>query len=107
MAGKDRKKHQEQLLVSLGAKPAKRQKLSLPIHIGMQKKAKERVDKKIQHAKEMGTFTKSMATQFAMQETTLSKRKQKKQTKNISIAPKVKAGVLKVSKKLISKLSSK
>ena len=101
---KDRKKHQEELLVSLGAKPAKRQKLSLPIHIGMQKKAKERVSKKIENAKNIGTYTKSMVNQFTLQESALAIKPKKKQ-KNINITPKVKSGVLKVSKKLISKLS--
>jgi hypothetical protein len=65
MTGKERRKHNMNKLESLGVKKSKPEQRPIAIRLGMEKKQKERDEKKLQHAKNIGMYDKSMKHLYA------------------------------------------
>ncbi|TPX72117.1 hypothetical protein SpCBS45565_g00719 [Spizellomyces sp. 'palustris'] len=63
LAGTDRRKYMQEKLVELGAKPAK-PKAPRAIRMGMELKEKERAAKRLEEAKNMGTYHSSLKAQI-------------------------------------------
>ena len=65
MSGKERRKFNMNKLESLGVKKSKAEQRPIAIRLGMEKKQKERDEKKLQHAKNIGMYDKSMKHLYA------------------------------------------
>ncbi|KAJ3082634.1 hypothetical protein HK102_001543, partial [Quaeritorhiza haematococci] len=101
LTGKERRKYYQQKLIELGGKPAKRPKTSLPIYMGMQKKAKERAEKKLQEAKDSGMYDKSLKHLFQPSDIIKSQQQpDKKRNRGLKTSiGKFKDGVLHISQR--------
>lgn len=110
LTGRDRLKSISAQLDALGAKPMKRPKTSLAIFEGMKKCAKKRVEGKIEEAKNLGVYTKSLEKEFFSSEQSLKSigktvKKKKMQKGFDAISCKVKDGTVSVSKQTIDRIS--
>ncbi|KAI8580733.1 hypothetical protein K450DRAFT_235699 [Umbelopsis ramanniana AG] len=65
MSGKERRKFNMNKLESLGVKKSKPEQRPIAMRLGMEKKQKERDEKKLQHAKNIGMYDKSMKHLYA------------------------------------------
>ncbi|KAJ2994556.1 hypothetical protein HDV02_001485 [Globomyces sp. JEL0801] len=108
LTGKDRLNHMKKKIVELGGKPLKPEKISLPIFIGMKKAAQDRVDKKVQNAKNNGIYTNQYKLELLQNEKALRPKSRKKKIDNgiIGSVGKIKNGMMKVSKKIIDAVES-
>ncbi|KAG0167992.1 hypothetical protein DFQ28_000314 [Apophysomyces sp. BC1034] len=59
MSSRDRRKHMMTKLETLGAKPSPVSKVPLAMHLGLEAKKKERQQKRLQKAKDLGLYDKS------------------------------------------------
>ncbi|KAJ3193662.1 hypothetical protein HK101_004402 [Irineochytrium annulatum] len=64
LEGKDRRKYTERRLVELGAKAPKRERMPPPMKVGLLKSLKEKSEKRLQTAKDMGLYHSSLRTQI-------------------------------------------
>ncbi|KAI7860106.1 hypothetical protein BDC45DRAFT_530548 [Circinella umbellata] len=65
MSGKERRKHMMDKLETLGVKKAANLSMPLAIHKGMQEKKREREQKRLQEAKNLGLYDKSLKHLYA------------------------------------------
>ena len=116
LVGKERRTYLQQRMVELGAKDAfKPAKVSLPMHIGMKKKALERVDKQIQKAKDFGTYKQSMKKDLSKKEVALTRGaaaassggKRQLDKGIVGSVGRIRHGVMKVSKKVIESVENR
>jgi hypothetical protein len=109
LTGKDRHEYIKSKLKELGGSE-KPLKVSLPIHLGMKKKATGRVEKKVQELKNIGIYTKSLHREVNASEKSLNKGKQrkpndKKEKGLVGSAGYISAGIMKVPKQLIDQVN--
>ncbi len=104
LTGREKLRYMKEQMESLRGKQ-KAVKTSLPIHLGMKKKAQERVVKKVEHAKNVGIYTDKLEQEFLHGEkalkNSLNKKKQKIDSGLVGSVGKYKKGVMVVSKKVI------
>jgi hypothetical protein len=111
LTGRDRLRYMKAQIEELSGRQQK-VKTSLPIHLGLKKKAHERVEKKIQNAKNIGVYTATLEKEFIKGEKTLkSTLHQKKEKLDAGIVGSVgrfssKKGVMTVSKSVISQVEN-
>lgn len=67
MTGKERRKHMMSKLDELGVRGGPKEKRALPMALGMQNKAKERDAKRLQDAKDLGIYDKSIKHLYVKQ----------------------------------------
>lgn len=65
MTGKERRKYNMNKLETLGVKKSKPQKMPIQMRLGMDKKQKERDQKTLQEAKDIGIYDKSLKHLYA------------------------------------------
>lgn len=65
MTGKERRKHNMNKLETLGVKKSKAIQMPIQMRLGMDKKQKERDQKKLQEAKDIGIYDKSLKHLYA------------------------------------------
>ncbi|KAI9313905.1 hypothetical protein BX666DRAFT_1974626 [Dichotomocladium elegans] len=65
MSGKERRKHMMDKLETLGAKKQGNAKMPLAMHMGMKAKEREREAKRLQEAKDLGLYDKSLKHLYA------------------------------------------
>ncbi|KAI8388525.1 uncharacterized protein BYT42DRAFT_631526 [Radiomyces spectabilis] len=101
MSGKERRKHMMNKLETLGAKPAANIRIPLAIHLGMEAKKKERLQQKMQEAKDTGLYDKSLKHLYV-------KTKAKKRDRNPGITNgigRMKGATLQLSKEEITRVA--
>ncbi|KAJ3415157.1 hypothetical protein HDV05_005437 [Chytridiales sp. JEL 0842] len=64
LTGKDRRAHLSSRLIELGAKPSKAPKAPFPMRLGMIKAEKDRSQKRLKEAKDMGLYHSSLRNQI-------------------------------------------
>ncbi|KAJ3118662.1 ER degradation-enhancing alpha-mannosidase-like protein 2 [Phlyctochytrium bullatum] len=104
MFGKDRRDFFNRKLVELGADDHRKHKAPPPIRVGILKAEKERAQKRLQTAKDMGIYHKSLRTQIMNGSELPIKKKEKKKKKVQELKGSVgrySDGVLKVPKSVI------
>ena len=86
------------------------------MHLGMKKKASERVDRQVQQAKDFGIFIPSMKKEFIKKEVALNRGKEAMSNGNgkraidkgiIGSVGRLRHGVMKVSKKVIESVENR
>jgi hypothetical protein len=109
LTGRDRLRYMKSQIRELsGFEP--KVKTSLPMHLGLKKKAHERVEKKVRDAKNIGIYTPILEKEFIRNEKTLkSSLNQKKEKLDVGIVGSVgkyssKLGVMTVSKSMIQQI---
>ncbi|RIA96507.1 hypothetical protein C1645_754916 [Glomus cerebriforme] len=100
LTGKDRRKYNEQKMFELGAKPKKGMKIPTPISLEIQSKRKEREQKNLEEAKNLGLYHQSIKHKWAASSS--SSKSQQTRDKGIGMGiGKVKNGMLILSSKEI------
>ncbi|KAJ1555435.1 hypothetical protein HK096_010301 [Nowakowskiella sp. JEL0078] len=117
LTGKARRNYIQQKITELGGKPAKPQKASLSMAIGLQRVAKERNQKRIQEAKDLGMYHSSLKHHYEdidkrNEKETSRKAFRRSQKDRVDIVDgggigKFKNGVLRISKKDIAGMTPK
>ncbi|GBB91289.1 hypothetical protein RclHR1_18490002 [Rhizophagus clarus] len=98
LSGKDRRKHVEQKMVELGAKPKKGMKIPTPISLEIQSKRRERERKELEEVKNLGLYHKSIKHKWVSSSS--SSKSQKVRDKGIGMGiGKMKNGMLILSSK--------
>jgi hypothetical protein len=111
LTGKDKKRYLTLQIQELSGITPKI-KTSLPMHLGLKKKAHERVEKKIRDAKNIGIYTSTLGNEFIRNEKTLkSSLDVKKEKLDVGIVGSIgkyssKKGVMTVSKKMIHQIEN-
>jgi hypothetical protein len=111
LTGRDRLRYMKSQIEELSGRQQK-VKTSLPIHLGLKKKAQERVEKKVQQAKNIGVYTTTLEKEYIKGEKTLkSTLNPKKEKLDAGIVGSVgkyssKKGVMTVAKSIISQVEN-
>ncbi|CAG8778502.1 9771_t:CDS:2, partial [Ambispora leptoticha] len=69
-----RRKYNEKRIYELGARPQKGVKIPTPFSLGMQTKRREREEKKLQEAKDLGLYHHSIKHNWAGSKSSISKK---------------------------------
>lgn len=102
MSGKERRKHMMGKLDDLGVKGGPKEKRALPMALGMQNKAKERDAKRLQDAKDLGIYDKSLKHLYVKQ----TKKKRDRDPGITNGIGRMKGAMLTIKKRDISRIQS-
>ncbi|KAI8069433.1 hypothetical protein BC940DRAFT_297732 [Gongronella butleri] len=101
MSGKERRKHMMGKMEQLGMKAAKQEKRPLEMRLGMMSKDKERQQKKLQEAKDVGLYDKSLRHLYVK-----TKKKERQRDPGVTGGVgKMKGATLTISKHELSRLT--
>ncbi|KAG9303111.1 hypothetical protein G9A89_005069 [Geosiphon pyriformis] len=101
LSGKDLRKHKQNQMVALGAKPPKNDKIPTPIGLGLLNKKRERDSKELQEAKNLGLYHHSIKDNWAAS----AKKKTINRDRGIGLGiGKIKEGILTLSSQDIKRV---